>query len=515
MTLSSTTTEVSYTGDGGTTAFPVTFAFFGTTTAAQLEVIERTIATGAEATLVNGTDYTVSGGNNATGTVTATSAPANTVEWHIRRNTTQTQGTDYVENDPFPAATHENALDRLTMIAQEQEADHALTFSFPVTYTGGASTAVPEPSASKVLQWNSAADALENGPTSTEISNAQTYASAASASAAAAAASSALASEWASKTDGQVASTDYSSKAWAIGGTGVTDTASAGAAKEWATAAEDDLVDGSEYSAKHYSAKASAQATAAAASAAAAAAAASSNLYSTVTTLTTGTTDVEIANNGTYYLCDTSGGNITINLPAIGTDEGTRFGFQKVGASNSVSFVRDGTDTINGGTSYTLTQDTEVVLLIADDNTPDNWIATIQSQTLADETTITKTGSTFAVKDDGITPAKIQGGVNAQSGTSYTLVIGDAFKTVTMNNASANTLTIPTNASVAFSVGDRIDVVMLGAGTTTITGASGVTLNGVASPTTGGAIAAQYAAASCLKIATDTWLLIGNHGGVS
>ena len=375
-------------------------------------------------------------------------------------------------------------------------------------------------------EWaNKAEDSLVSvaagGDGSTEYSSLHHAAKAsASASAASTSASNASTSEtntqdWAVKTDGIVQSTDYSSKAWAIGGTGVTDTASAGAAKEWATAAEDDLVDGSEYSAKHYSAKASAQAIAAAASAAAAAAAASGNLYGTVTTLTTGTTDVEIANNGTYYLCDTSGGNITINLPAIGTDEGTRFGFQKVGASNSVSFVRDGTDTINGGTSYTLTQDTEVVLLIADDNTPDNWIATIQSQTLADETTITKTGSTFAVKDDGITPAKIQGGVNAQSGTSYTLIIGDAFKTVTMNNTSANTLTIPTNASVAFSVGDRIDVVMLGAGTTTITGASGVTLNGVASPTTGGAIAAQYAAASCLKIGTDTWLLIGNHGGVS
>ena len=375
-------------------------------------------------------------------------------------------------------------------------------------------------------EWaNKAEDSLVSvaagGDGSTEYSSLHHAAKAsASASAASTSASNASTSEtntqdWAVKTDGIVQSTDYSSKAWAIGGTGVTDTASAGAAKEWATAAEDDLVDGSEYSAKHYSAKASAQAIAAAASAAAAAAATSGNLYGTVTTLTTGTTDVEIANNGTYYLCDTSGGNITINLPAIGTDEGTRFGFQKVGASNSVSFVRDGTDTINGGTSYTLTQDTEVVLLIADDNTPDNWIATIQSQTLADETTITKTGSTFAVKDDGITPAKIQGGVNAQSGTSYTLIIGDAFKTVTMNNTSANTLTIPTNASVAFSVGDRIDVVMLGAGTTTITGASGVTLNGVASPTTGGAIAAQYAAASCLKIATDTWLLIGNHGGVS
>jgi hypothetical protein len=93
------------------------------------------------------------------------------------------------------------------------------------------------------------------------------------------------------------------------------------------------------------------------------------------------------------------------------------------------------------------------------------------------------------------------------------LVIGDAFKTVTMSNGSANTLTIPPNSSVAFAVGDRIDVVMLGSGATSVTGGSGVTLNGVSTGT--GAIAAQYASASCLKIATDTWLLIGNHGGVS
>ena len=112
-----------------------------------------------------------------------------------------------------------------------------------------------------------------------------------------------------------------------------------------------------------------------------------------------------------------------------------------------------------------------------------------------------------------MTPAKIAGSVNAQTGTTYTLVIGDAFKTVTMSNASSNTLTIPPNSSVAFAVGDRIDVVMLGSGTTTITGGSGVTVNGVS--TGSGAIAAQYASASCLKIATDTWLLIGNHGGVS
>jgi hypothetical protein len=65
-------------------------------------------------------------------------------------------------------------------------------------------------------------------------------------------ASATLASEWASKTNGIVASTDYSSKAWSIGGTGVTDTASRGAAKEWATKTSG-TVDGSEYSAKKYS----------------------------------------------------------------------------------------------------------------------------------------------------------------------------------------------------------------------------------------------------------------------
>lgn len=64
-----------------------------------------------------------------------------------------------------------------------------------------------------------------------------------------------LAQNWANKTDGVVASGEQSAKAYAIGGTGVTDTAGKGAAKEWATKAEDSTVDGTEYSAKHYAAK--------------------------------------------------------------------------------------------------------------------------------------------------------------------------------------------------------------------------------------------------------------------
>lgn len=103
--------------------------------------------------------------------------------------------------------------------------------------------------------------------------------------------------------------------------------------------------------------------------------------------------------------------------------------------------------------------------------------------------------------------------VNAQTGTSYTLVLGDASKAITMTNAAANTLNIPTNASVAFPVGTVLAVYQGGAGVTTIDAASGVTLNGVSGGA--GAVSAQYSGCSLLKIATDTWLVAGGIGTVA
>jgi hypothetical protein len=102
---------------------------------------------------------------------------------------------------------------------------------------------------------------------------------------------------------------------------------------------------------------------------------------------------------------------------------------------------------------------------------------------------------------------------NAQTGTSYTLVLGDADKYVEMNNSSANVLTVPPNGSAAFPVGTQITVIQTGAGTTTITPGSGVIVNyysltGAATRT----IKAQWAAATLIKRATDTWILIGNLG---
>jgi hypothetical protein len=100
---------------------------------------------------------------------------------------------------------------------------------------------------------------------------------------------------------------------------------------------------------------------------------------------------------------------------------------------------------------------------------------------------------------------------NAQTGTTYTLVLTDAGKTVTMSNASANTLTVPPNSSVAFATGTRLDILQLGAGQTSIAAGSGVTIYkyNIASGTTA-KIAGQYAAATLWKQDTDVWYLVGN-----
>lgn len=90
-------------------------------------------------------------------------------------------------------------------------------------------------------------------------------------------------------------------------------------------------------------------------------------------------------------------------------------------------------------------------------------------------------------------------GIDTQTGASYTLAIGDAYGIVEMNNAGANTLTVPTNASVAFTIGTKIKIVQTGAGATTIAAAGGVTVNNA------GAVGGQWKSALLYKTATNTW----------
>lgn len=95
--------------------------------------------------------------------------------------------------------------------------------------------------------------------------------------------------------------------------------------------------------------------------------------------------------------------------------------------------------------------------------------------------------------------------LNAQTGTTYTLVLTDNGRLVTLNNAAAITVTVPLNSSVAFATGAIVNLQQIGAGQVTVAGASGVTVNG-----TGTKTRAQWSAASLIKTATDTWTLVGD-----
>ena len=125
-------------------------------------------------------------------------------------------------------------------------------------------------------------------------------------------------------------------------------------------------------------------------------------MFTNVGNITTGTTVPHITNDdGRLYLCDTSGGNIIINLPAIGSDEGHRFGFQKTHASNTVTINRNGSDTVNGGTSYTLSAISEYILIVADDNSTDNWVVADLSPVVAG-TGLSISGTTVSISNGGV-----------------------------------------------------------------------------------------------------------------
>jgi hypothetical protein len=97
--------------------------------------------------------------------------------------------------------------------------------------------------------------------------------------------------------------------------------------------------------------------------------------------------------------------------------------------------------------------------------------------------------------------------LNAQTGTTYTLVLTDAQKLVTLSNASSITATIPPNSSVAFTIGDQVNLMQIGAGQVTVAAGAGVTLQAQGSKVK---LNGVWSTATLIKIATDTWVLVGN-----
>jgi hypothetical protein len=160
MTVSSTTVKNSYSGNGSTTQFAYGYKIFADS---DLIVIIRTDSTGAETVKTLTTHYTVSGAGDASGgnvTFTSGNTPASGQTVVIIREVPQTQAIDYIANDPFPAESHEEGLDRGTMTTQQvqEELNRAIKLSRTNTMTSTEFTVGATDRANKVLAFDSSGE---------------------------------------------------------------------------------------------------------------------------------------------------------------------------------------------------------------------------------------------------------------------------------------------------------------------------------------------------------------------
>jgi len=158
-----------------------------------------------------------------------------------------------------------------------------------------------------------------------------------------------------------------------------------------------------------------------------------------------------------------------------------------------------------GGTSGTVT------VGILSGTTSNLGAVQLSDSTSSTSTTLAATAN--AVKTTYDLAAAAMPGVltlNAQTGTTYTFVLSDQNKLITASNASAQTYTIPLNSSVAYATGTQINLIQIGAGQVTVQGAGGVTVASNATTSSTPKCRNQYAALTCIKVATDTWYVIGD-----
>ena len=155
MTISSTTVRNSYSGDGSTDTFTYNFKIFQNS---DIQVIIRS-TDGTETIKTITTHYTVTGAGVSTGgsvIFTSGNIPTNTQTVVLRRNIPQTQAIDYIANDPFPAESHEEGLDRATMAIQQlqEEVTRSLKLSKTNTMTSTEFTVGASARANKILAFD-------------------------------------------------------------------------------------------------------------------------------------------------------------------------------------------------------------------------------------------------------------------------------------------------------------------------------------------------------------------------
>ncbi|BAQ86272.1 tail fiber [uncultured Mediterranean phage uvMED] len=156
MTVSSLSVKNSYNGDNSTTSFAYTFPIHSTS---ELQVILRA-ANGTETVQTITTHYSIVDNGAAGGQVNFVTAPGTGIAVVLLRDTNLTQETDYISNDPFPAETHEAALDKLTLQQQElqEELNRAIKISRSNDIASSEITQTASTRAGKLLAFDANGD---------------------------------------------------------------------------------------------------------------------------------------------------------------------------------------------------------------------------------------------------------------------------------------------------------------------------------------------------------------------
>ena len=236
--------------------------------------------------------------------------------------------------------------------------------------------------------------------------------------------------------------------------------------------------------------------------------------------------DVDTQNEEIVYITAVSSDTFTIVRGQAGTSAISHTGgatVKHVLTSADLNFYTAGVATADAAVPSTVVTAKADLLVGASSGVVDNLAVGTNNQVLTADSAqtlgvkwatpatgdVTLTG-TQTLTNKTLTDPVVTESVNAQTGTTYTTVLTDAKQMVTLSNASAITVTLPPNSSVAYAAGSKIDFIQKGAGQVTFAQGAGVTIRSTGSTATAPKLRAQYSAATAWYEGSDVWYIVGD-----